>query len=69
MSQPRFWTRDGLFEVQAVSVDGVAQYLVRRSGVWQYLPDGGRGTYSGRNPRTIAELATLVPLSDLTEVS
>ena len=61
MSQPVFRAPDGT-EVQVISIDGLAQYRVRKGGVWQgiFQPDGHR-----RNPTTIEELGTLVDLAEL----
>lgn len=54
--QPKFVTPDG-FSVQAISLDGVAQYQIKR------------GSYRVAEVKTIAEVAQYVDLSDLKEVA
>jgi hypothetical protein len=67
MSQPVFDGPDNL-EVQAIGLDGrTAEWRVRRHGIWMpYTAPYYQGP-DARNPRTIAELATLVDLGTLKE--
>jgi hypothetical protein len=65
-SQPVYDGPGGL-EVQALSLDGLAQYRVRRHGavmLWNEPCYQGAG---GRNPRTLDELSDLVDTGSLTE--
>jgi hypothetical protein len=64
MSQPVFDGPDG-YEVQAIGIDGRTEYRVRRHGYHVGYPSHDGRT--SRNPRTLAELSTLVDPGTLKE--